>query len=49
MASADVGSCECECARCDQGYHCGRTDEGCYYHDPDKEPDEDEDDEGGEW
>ena len=26
-----LGYCECECARCEQGYHCGRADKGCHF------------------
>lgn len=24
-----IGSCECSCAGCDQGYHCGKAQRGC--------------------
>lgn len=25
------GACDCECARCDQGYHCNNTAKGCHW------------------
>ncbi len=27
------GPCDCECARCDQGYHCNKPEKGCNWND----------------
>lgn len=36
------GGCECTCAQCDIGSHCGNKDNGCRYFEEEEEEDEDE-------
>ncbi|MFH0912621.1 MAG: hypothetical protein V1807_03120 [Patescibacteria group bacterium] len=48
MAAPEPGSCECECARCDIGAHCGKKSNGCYFYAEDgNDGDDDEGDDEG--
>jgi len=35
------GGCRCDCAYCDQGSHCGKNDDGCYFFDEEEDEDDD--------
>lgn len=35
MADVEAGGCECDCARCNEGSHCGEEDNGCRFYDDD--------------
>lgn len=39
-----VGGCDCDCAQCDNGSHCGNAGNGCRFFEDEEDEEDEEDD-----